>query len=112
MPAKFNQSHKEILDSILLSSPEVSPGKMFGYPAYYIGGKLAICLYEDAVGVKVPEKLAKELLVKKHITTFQPMGKPKMREWVQLNREKSTDYVKDKNILFASIDFVATLSKK
>ena len=27
---------------------------MFGFPAYYVGKKLCICLYEQGVGVKLP----------------------------------------------------------
>ncbi len=85
---------------------------MFGHPAYYVGGKLFASVYGDVAAVKVPEDLANELLQKKHITSFQPMGRPKMREWIQLNRKRSSDYVKDKDIFLASAKFVSTLSKK
>jgi len=38
--AQYNLKHKEVLDSFLLDVPIVKPGKMFGHPAYYVGGKL------------------------------------------------------------------------
>ena len=37
---KYNSKHKEILDNFLLKIPIVNSGKMYGYPAYYVGGKL------------------------------------------------------------------------
>ncbi len=37
---EYNEKHKEILDSFLLDIPIVNPGKMYGHPAYYVGGKL------------------------------------------------------------------------
>ena len=108
---RFNQKHKEILDSILLRMPGVVPGKMYGYPGYYINRKLFACLYEDGVGVKVPENVASELLGKEGIIHFQPMGKAKMREWIQINRENSNDHLKDEDIFISSVEFVSSISK-
>jgi predicted DNA-binding protein (MmcQ/YjbR family) len=107
----FNPRHKAVFDSLLLNHPGVVEGKMFGYPAYYVNKKLFACVYEDAVGIKVPEELANQLLSRPHITPFQPMGKPKMREWIQINRKRSFDYEKDVEIFEASINFVKKLSK-
>lgn len=109
---KYNPQHKEIIDSFLLAVPGVSPGKMFGYPAYYINRRLFACLYEDGVGVKVPTKLADDLIGKEGIVHFQPMGKAKMKEWIQLNREKSADYLNDQGIFEESIRFVSSLGDK
>lgn len=107
---KYNAKHKEVLDSFSLNNPIVKPGKMFGYPAYYVGGKLFASVYEDAVCVKVPESLANELLKREEIVHFQPMGR-KMREWIQINRNNSEDYLKDKGIFDASVEFVSSIAK-
>jgi len=40
------------------------------------------------------------------------MGRPKMREWIQLNRKRSSDYAKDEEIFLASIEFVSSLPAK
>lgn len=109
---KFNLEHQKVLDSFLLEIPGVAPGKMFGYPAYYIKKKLFACLYEKGVGVKVPENMANKLMGKKGIIHFQPRGRAKMREWIQINREKSEDYLKDKKIFEVSIEFVSALASK
>ena len=108
---KYNAKHKEVLDSFLLNIPIVKPGKMFGYPAYYVGGKLFASVYEDAVCVKVPESLANELLKREEIVHFQPMGRRKMREWIQINRNNSEDYLKDQGIFDASVEFVSSIAK-
>ena len=85
--AQFNLKHKEVLDSFLLKIPLVKPGKMYGHPAYYVGGKLFASLYMDGVCVKVPESLVNKLLKRNEIVPFQPMGR-KMREWILIIRKK------------------------
>jgi len=106
---KYNEKHKEILDSFLLEIPIVDPGKMYGHPAYYVGGKLFASLYMDGVCVKIPEKRVKELLIKEGIFPFEPIGR-KMREWIYIIREKSKDYLNDRDIFEESIEFVSKLT--
>ena len=108
---KFDPEHKKVLDSFLLEIPGVIPGKMFGYPAYYINKKLFACLYEDGVGIKVPEDKANELIGKEGIINFQPLGRAKMREWIQINRKNSVDYLKDQELFDISVKFVSKLDK-
>jgi hypothetical protein len=91
--ARFNPEHKAVLDRLLLNHSAVRPGKMFGYPAYYTGKKLCICLVEDGVGVKIPEAAARKLLESDpNVTPFQPLGRPRMREWIQITLSRSDDY--------------------
>ena len=103
----FNPNHKIVLDDLLFGHPLVRPGKMFGYPAYYVGKKLCICLYEQGVGVKLPEKTATQLLeTDKNVVPFQPLGRPKMREWIQINLENSGDYKQYRSVFDESIQYV------
>jgi len=102
---KFNEDHKAVLDDMLLGHPAVRPGKMFGYPAYYAGEKLSICLCEGGVGVKVPEETARKLLESDpNVIPFQPLGRPKMREWIQINLTRSEDYREYIKVFEGSID--------
>ena len=110
--SKFNQEIKDVIDSIMLQIQGVVKGKMFGYPAYYINKKLIACIYEDGVGIKVPESLANELRRQEGITNFQPMGRRKMKEWIQINRENPKEFLKDIGIFEASVAYVTQLSKK
>jgi hypothetical protein len=107
--AQFNIKHKEVLDTFLLANPLVKPGKMYGHPAYYVGGKLFASLFMEGVCVKVPESLKTELLIKEDIEPFEPMGR-KMREWILIVHNNSKDYLNDKKIFDKSIEFVASLS--
>lgn len=107
-----NEEHKLALDSLLLGMSGVTAGKMFGYPAYYVNRKLFACVYDNGVGVKVPEEVAATLLCKEHIAPFQPMGKPRMREWIQINRLRSTDYRLDMDIFRAAVNFVGAIKSK
>ena len=106
---QYNKKHKEILDSFLLNHTIVKPGKMYGYPAYYVGGKLFASLYMEGVCVKIPEKRVKELLEEKGFRYFEPMGR-RMREWIFIIRENSKDYLNYQNIFFESIEFVSKLA--
>jgi hypothetical protein len=109
----FNPDHKAVLDRLLLDYPHVRPGKMFGFPAYYVVKKLAICLFEQGVGVKLPEQTVTKLLEKdSHIVPFQPMGKPKMREWVQINLINSEDYIQYKALFEESIRYLLEIQAK
>jgi hypothetical protein len=110
--ANFDPEVKKAVDSILLKNPSIVSGKMYGYPAYYINRKLVACIYEQGVGLKVPESVANELIGKKGIVHFQPMGRAKMREWIQIIRENPEDLLKETEIFKTSIDFVAPLAKK
>jgi hypothetical protein len=110
-PPVYNPKHKVVLDSVLLQMPGVVAGMMFGYPAYYINKKLFACLYEEGVGIKVPAKVAESLVGKKGIIRFLPKGRRPMKEWIQINHERSEDYLKDEEILKISVEYVALSSK-
>ncbi|MCX6700421.1 MAG: hypothetical protein NTV68_10935 [Methanomicrobiales archaeon] len=107
----FNQEHKEVLDSLLLQIPGVISGTMFGYPAYYIDRKLFACVYGEGIGIKIPGKIADSLVGREGIVRFQPMGRKPMKEWIQVNRERSEDLRKDLEILMVSIEYVASIVK-
>ena len=107
---KFNPDHKTVLDEMLLSNPVVRSGHMFGYPAYYVGKKLAICHFEDGVGVKLPGEKAKHLLDHDpNVTPFQPLGRPPMREWVQINLAVSDQLLAYQTVFEESIQYLLSI---
>ncbi len=111
--ANFNPEHKVVLDGLLLNHPAIRPGKMFGFPAYYADKKLCMCLYEEGVGIKVPEQTAARLLKEdKNVIPFQPYGKRKMREWIQINLSRSEDYSKYQSVFEESIAYVLAQQEK
>jgi hypothetical protein len=111
--AKFNAEHKAVLDDLLLGHPQVRPGKMFGFPAYYANEKLCICLYEQGVGVKLPEPSAARLLeADRNVVPFQPLGRPRMREWIQINLSRSEDYRQYEAVFDESIRYLLAQQAK
>lgn len=52
---------------------------MFGCPALYVGRKLALCVYEDRIGMRVPEVVATRAKSTKRAGAFTPKL---MREWI------------------------------
>lgn len=106
----FNPEIKTVLDQILPGIPGVTPGKMFGYPAYYIRDKLFACVYENGVGIKVPGKKAEELAGTPGFTYFQPLGRGKMTSWIFLERSDPEDYAKELPLFMTSIEFVASVT--
>ena len=111
--ANFNSEHKAVLDDLLLGYPQVRSGKMFGFPAYYAGQKLCICLYEQGVVIKLPEQSARKMLEDdRNVVPFQPMGKAKMREWIQINQSSSEDLRQYMPIFEESIRHVLAQQEK
>jgi hypothetical protein len=106
-PIAFNDEHKKALDAILLPLPGVRAAKAFGVPAYYVGKKMFACVYEDGVSVKLPEETVQSLLDGKIYVPFVPMAGRKMREWVQICRTDSSEYLADMNLFVMSIEFVS-----
>ena len=103
----INSANKAVIDEILTAMTGVRPGKMFGFPAYYSGKKLAICVFENIVGVKLPEERVKELIsTDPHAAPFQPYGKHVMREWVQLSAADAQEYRQYQELFSESIAFV------
>jgi len=70
-------------------------GKVFGFPTAYADTKLCICLDEQGVGIKLPEQSAMKLLeMDRNAVPFQPIGRPKMRESIQINLSRCEGYRK------------------
>lgn len=99
------------VDKILLSDPTVQAGLMFGYPAYYVNGKLALCHYEDGIALKLPEEKALHLReVSKLCEPFRPMGKRMGANWVIINPDEATDIRKFSETLIDSIAYLKQLT--
>ena len=102
----------EVLERLFSKQPEVSRGKMFGFPAFYTAGKLFACVYGEGVGLKLPEEVIRSLDDKPHITPFRPYGKPKMKEWIQIRHDRAEAYAEDTRLFLASIAFVSQTARR
>ncbi len=99
---------KKEVDNILLYTPLVKSGKMFGYPAYYVNNKLAICHYHEGLAMKLPEDWISCLQNNRSIVSepFCPMGKSMGKKWVIVFLEEAQEIRKMEDILLASIQFL------
>ena len=78
----FNPEHEKVLHAMLEGVPGAKPGKMFGYPAYKVNGKLAVGLYDTGIVAKVGPKRAKELVGQSGIEVFEPMAGRAWKDWI------------------------------
>jgi hypothetical protein len=107
-PEPSDKRCQEILSDLLLALEGVREGKMFGVPGFFVGKKMFACVYEDQVGVKVPEDLAKHLVESAGFAPFQPYGKHKMREWVQFPCVPHEEIGLYEDVLLAAYDYVGS----
>jgi hypothetical protein len=112
-PDPVGAGHKAVLDTLLLPVHGVEAGEMSGMPAYFINKRMFACICNGGVGIRLPAATAANLQFSaSHVFPFTPKGVPATREWVQLNRDNSADYEKDKEILMASVEFVKNDRKR
>jgi hypothetical protein len=101
----------EWLERLLGNRPEVTQGKMFGFPAFYTAGRLFACVYGEGVGLKLPREMVRQLDGLPGISPFRPYGKAEMKEWVHIRRARVRAYAKDAHLFRASIAFVAQAAR-
>ena len=104
--AGYRADVAETLLRLLSDQPDVTAGKMFGYPAFYTRGRLFGCVYGDGVGLKLPVERVAALMSSPGFVPFRPFGKPMMREWVALYCERAEEYSDHLDLLLESMRFV------
>jgi hypothetical protein len=106
MPTAFQLEAKSVLDRVLLALPDVSSRTMFGCPSYFVGEKLFACLYGEGIAVKLPADEAARWLDTPHARPFQPYDRAPMRGWVQFDRAKPEDLLRDLDAIRRAMAFV------
>jgi hypothetical protein len=102
---------KNTLDPVLLSIDGVRPGLMFGCPAYYAAGGLAVCHYNDNFFVKLPGDIAAHLITNDpQASANGPMGQRRSmgKNWVFLHVPDLAALGERIELFKMSIAFVAT----
>ncbi len=62
------------------------------------------------MAVKLPAETAAELIrMDENVIPFQPLGRPKMREWIQITVEDPMEYLNYREQFKQSIRFVFSL---
>ena len=100
---------KAQLDALLLKLPGVSARTINGLDAYFVNDMMFACISGNGVGLRLPAATATELhFSRDHVSAFQPGGFAATREWIQITRTDTADYVKDIELFRASLNFVKT----
>mgnify|MGYP002864013020 CR=1 FL=1 len=106
----YDAEIKIALDRLLLGVPEVTGGIVFGLPCYKIRGTVFATLYGDGVGIKLPADHVSTLLDKPGFGPFQPFGRNRGKEFVQITRDDPEDYQQDRALFEESIRYVLPAS--
>jgi hypothetical protein len=105
---RSDENCRAALSNLLAGLPGVREGKMFGFPAFFVGKKIFACVYGEVVGFKVPQDLAAKLLEDPGFAPFQPQGRHRMREWVQFPCAPHEEINRYEEILLASYEYVGS----
>lgn len=89
MMPDYDRQLAAALDQVMSAIPEAKAGKMFGMPAYKVGGKLAVGLFGDTVPIKVGAARAQELVGTSGVSTFEPQPGRVWRDWIALSGDPS-----------------------
>ncbi|MHA1200388.1 MAG: hypothetical protein ACTSQF_13780 [Candidatus Heimdallarchaeaceae archaeon] len=107
----YDEELKEIFDAFLLEIPDVHPGKVFGMPGYYVGGKLFASIYESGLVLKLPKTLCDELIQNKDgYDFFAPLGN-NMKQWVVLTKDDPENFEDEMDLILQSTEFVNSLAQ-
>lgn len=107
MTAAHNTTLFAELQALCADDPiHTRAGKMFGCPALYVGRKMAMCVYEDSIGMRVPEPVATQAKAAGRAGAFTPYGKKPMREWISVDApEELTEF---RDLIEAALQYAQT----
>lgn len=103
--AKYKVENKTVLDDLLLTLPGVSAGIVFGLPCYKVSASVFATLYDEGVGIKLPAARVSELLKQPNFVPFQPFGRNRGKEFVQINHDNPEDYRHDLALFEESMQY-------
>lgn len=98
----YREDLQTVLAEMLAGRPDTRPGLMFGFPAFYVAGKLAACVYGTGIGLRVTPERASELR-DAPARAFAPYGRL-MRSWVFLEPAAGDDLRGEGAVIDAAID--------
>ena len=80
----YNPEHETVLHNVMQGMAGATTGKMFGFPAYKVNGKLAVGLQSAGIIAKVGKTRAGELIGQPGIGAFEPRSGQVWRDYVLL----------------------------
>ncbi len=96
----------EWTDRFFLEEHGLLKRKTFGAPSYYKNGKMAAFLFEDGLGIKLPDDQVGALVEKNaHVYgRFDPMGKGTMKGWLIITHPDVPSYEDERGLIEESLE--------
>lgn len=82
MAIAFRADLQPFLDDFIDHHRGLRIGRMFGRPAGYAGRKMFVCLMDDGLIVKLPERVARDEVREGKASTFTMRGRPS-KSWIK-----------------------------
>ena len=102
MMPNYDPAVADALAPLMQAIPGAKAGKMFGMPAYKVGGKLAVGVFENGVVAKLGAERAEALIGSDGISAFTPMGRY-WKDWIML----TGDLAQHQSLLEEAVQYVA-----
>ena len=103
----FIESHKQVMDELVLGIPFTKVGTAFGYPAYKNGNKVFCFVGGDGISIKLPKAKIVDLIKERDaFHPFYPAEGILWKGWVSIIYENSDDYRQHLDLYEESIAFV------
>lgn len=115
MPPTFEKSPPELVarfDEVAARHPGAQRRKMFGYPALFVGGNLATCLFASGWAVRLAPDACAEVLALPGAQPFSPMAGRPMAGWALLPPDVVADDARLDPWLERALAFAASLPAK
>jgi hypothetical protein len=104
----YIESHKQVMDELLLNIPFVKGGQAFGYPAYKNQTKTFCFVGGDGISIKLSKEKIVDLI--EQFDAFHPFYPAEgilWKGWVSIVYENSDDYRQHLDLYEESVDFVS-----
>ncbi|MDX2136748.1 MAG: hypothetical protein SF123_01540, partial [Chloroflexota bacterium] len=89
----YDPAHKDILDDILLTIPNVKAGKAFGYPSYKIAGKVFAFVGGKGMAIKLTEpRVAALVPTQPYYRIFEPAEGLVWKAWLTIEPDDPAAY--------------------
>jgi len=115
MKTKWQKSPQELVDLMaeMMKGVKCDHRKMFGYPAYFVDGKMFAGLFADQVFLRLSEEDQKKLIEEyPNANHLEPVKGRAMKSYMVIPREAYSSGEAFKHWLLSSLEYTRTLPKK
>jgi len=115
MTMKWTKPPEELVtrfQAALPAHPDLTPKKMFGYPASFVKGNFFTGLHNDNVVIRLPDAVKASLKELASAPQFDPMGGRPMKQWWVIPKSVTGDGKKLKAFIGAAFEKVQPLPGK